>query len=86
MFELEYNQGLHTHMHTDTPVCPQKKLMNSEQQRSSEHPCCTKLWPPNVISCWKELVLLREIVSYRSRARNEQGEATTSCHNYKAGK
>ena len=86
MFELEYNQGLHTHMHTHSPVCPQKKLMNSEQQKSNEHPYCTKLWPPSVISCWKELVLLREIVNYRSRARNEQGESTISCHNYKAGK
>ena len=53
---------------------------------SYEHPCCTKLWPPGIISCWKELMLLREIVNYRSRARNEQGEATTSCHNYKAGR
>lgn len=43
-----------------------------------------KLWPPNIISYWKELILPREIADSGLRAESEQDEVTTSCHNHKS--
>ena len=79
-----------THTHTRVCAhyltCPLQKPMNNHQHRSNEWALLHKMWLPNIISCWKELMPLREIADSKSMLGNEQDEALTSCHNYKQRK
>lgn len=74
-----------THIHTFSNVSTEEtyELWPRQGQRVA---LLHKLWPPNIISYWKELILLREIADSRLRAESEQDEDTTSCHHYQVRK
>lgn len=85
-FMIYFNTHTHTRACAHYLMCPLQKPMNNHQHRCNEWALLHKMWLPNIISCWKELMPLREIADSKSMLGNEQDEALTSCHNYKQRK